>query len=436
MGKILRGKLVTISAILLCVLYLGYRVYDTKSDAALLREHTLEEAVPTVAVVSPKPGSPTETITLPGNVQAWFQAPIYAQVSGYVKMWYKDYGALVKKGDILAEINAPALDAQYQQAKADLASERAKYALADVTMKRWLALRKNHAVSEQSISVQVANAKAEAARVNAAEQNVRNFEALIRFKTIVAPYDGVVTQRNINVGDYVNKEGTISSPNAVSNLFTVADVSMLRLFVSVPESFGPFLQPGLTAEVTVPQLPNRHFTAKFLTVARGFDVSTRTAITVFTIDNDDRALWPGSYAKVVLTAPVDRQIHTIPSTALVFQEHGTQVAVVTKDDRVHLQPITVSKLFDNAVEVAEGISASDRVVNNPSAALLEGDKVRIVTPAPGYDLIDNQASLSKEAPPSKESSMPMEPPVPGPPPVSKEAPAPMEVPAPPEHRTK
>jgi RND family efflux transporter MFP subunit len=436
MGKILRGKLVTISAILLVVLYLGYRMYATKSDAALLREHTLEDAVPTVAIVYPKPTDPTETITLPGNVQAWFQAPIYAQVSGYVKMWYKDYGALVKKGDILAEINAPALDAQYQQAKADLASERAKYALADVTMKRWLALRKNHAVSEQSISVQVANAKAEAARVNAAEQNVRNFEALIRFKTIIAPYDGVVTQRNINVGDYVNKEGTISGLNAVSNLFTVADVSMLRLFVSVPESFGPFLQPGLTAEVTVPQLPNRHFTAKFLTVARGFDVSTRTAITVFTVDNEDRALWPGSYAKVQLTAPVDRQIHMIPSTALVFQEHGTQVAVVTKDDRVHLQSITVNKLLDNAVEVAEGISASDRVVNNPSAALLEGDKVRIVTPAPGYDLIDNQAPSSKEAPFSKESPVPMEPPASIGSPKSNEPPAPMQVPAPPEHRTK
>jgi len=396
MATILRGKLVTISAILLCVIYLGYRIYDSKSDAALLREHTLEESVPTVAVITPKPGAQTETITLPGNVQAWFQAPIYAQVSGYVKMWYKDYGALVKKGDVLAEINAPALDAQYEQAKADLQSERARYALADITAKRWVALRKNHAVSEQSISVQEANAKAELAKVRASEQNVRNFEALIRFKTIVAPYDGVVIDRNINVGDYVNKEGTISSPNAVSNLFTVADVTMLRLFVSVPETFGPFLRPGMTADVTVPQLPNRHFTAKFLTVARGFDVSTRTAITVFTIDNEDRALWPGSYAKVELTAPVDRQIHTIPSTALVFQEHGTQVAIVTKDDRIHLQPITVSKLFDNAVEVAEGISASDRIVNNPSAALLEGDKVRVVTPASGYDLVGTEAPTAKE----------------------------------------
>jgi RND family efflux transporter MFP subunit len=198
--------------------------------------------------------------------------------------------------------------------------------------------------------------------------------------------------RNINVGDYVNKEGTISNPGLISNLFTVADVSMLRLFVSVPESFGPFLQPGLTADVTVPQLPNRHFTGKFLTVARGFDVNTRTAVTVFTIDNEDRALWPGSYAQVTLTAPVDRQVHTLPSTALVFQEHGTQVAVVADDDRVHFKPITVGKLLDNIVEVAEGISTSDRIVNNPSAALLEGDQVRIVTPAPGYDLVGTESS--------------------------------------------
>jgi RND family efflux transporter MFP subunit len=252
--------------------------------------------------------------------------------------------------------------------------------------------------------VKVAEAKAEAAKVKAAEQNVRNFEALIRFKTIVAPYDGVVTVRNINVGDYVNKEGTISTPGSISNLFTVADVSMMRLFVSVPESFGPFLGPGLTADVTVPQLPDRHFTGKFLTVAKGFDVSTRTAVTVFTIDNEDRALWPGSYGKVVITAPVDRKVFRIPSTALVFQEHGTQVAVVTDDDRVHLQPINVSRLLDNAVEVSEGISPNDRVINNPSAALLEGDKVRIVTPAAGYDLLENGPPAQNEQPDPKKDS--------------------------------
>jgi RND family efflux transporter MFP subunit len=397
MRKILRGRLVVLSAILLCALYLSYRTYESRGDAALLREKTLEDAVPTVAVVLPKPVPATETITLPGNIVGWYEAPIYARVTGYVKMWYKDYGDHVKEGDILAEINTPDLDAEYRQAKADLDSERAKYKLAEVTAKRWTALRPNHAVSEQSITVQEQNLKAEAAKVKAAEQRVRNVEAFIGFKKIVAPFDGVVIQRNINVGDLVSKEGTLSTPNAKSNLFTVAVVEMLRLFVSVPETFGPFLQPGLTADVTVPQLAKRHFAAKFLTTARGFDVSTRTAVTVFTIDNEDRSLWPGSYAQVHLTAPVDRQAFMIPSTALVFQEHGTQVAMVTEDDRIHLQPITVSKLMDNAVEVAGGISSNDRVVNNPSAALLEGDKVRIVTPAHGYDLLTKESTDSKEA---------------------------------------
>jgi len=396
MMKTLSGRRVVFSVILLCVLYLGYRTHESRTDAALLREKTLERAIPTVAVVSPKPVPATETITLPGNIVGWYEAPIYARVTGYVKMWYKDYGGQVKKGNVLAEINAPDLDAQYAQARADLETERARYKLAEVTAKRWIALRPNHAVSEQSITVQEQNMRAQAAMVNAAEQKVKNIEAFIGFKTIVAPFDGVVTQRNINVGDLVSKEGNLSTPSAITNLFTVAVVDMLRLFVNVPASFGPFLQPGLTADVTVPQLPNRHFTGKFLTVARGFDVSTRTAVTVFTIDNQDRALWPGSYAQVHLTAPIDRQAFTIPSTALVFQEHGTQVAVVTEDDRVHLKTITVSKLMDNAVEVAEGISTSDRVVNNPSAALLEADKVRVVTPAAGYDLVNTESPESKE----------------------------------------
>ena len=414
------GRHIALSVMVLLAVYLGYRVYESRSDAASLREQTHEDAVPTVAVVSPKPVPPTETITLPGNIVGWYEAPIYARVTGYVKMWYKDYGALVQKGDILAEINAPDLDAEYNQAKADLESERARYKLAEVTAKRWVALRPNHAVSEQSITVQEQNLKVQAAVVRAAEQKVRNIEAFIRFKTIVAPFDGVVTQRNINVGDLVSKEGNLATPSAKTNLFTVADVHVMRLFVNVPAAFGPFLQPGLTAEVTVPQLPDRRFTAKFLTVAKGFDVSTRTAVTVFTIDNEDHALWPGSYAEVHLTAPVDRQAFTMPSTALVFQEHGTQAAVVTEDDRVHLQPITVSKLMDQIVEVSEGLAAGDRIINNPSAALLEGDQVRVVTPAPGYDLVNVESpqlrqQAQPEPPPKAE---PTTHPVSQPPPAS------------------
>ena len=243
--------------------------------------------------------------------------------------------------------------------------------------------------------------KKQAALVKAAEQKVKNIEAFIGFKKIVAPFDGVVIQRNINVGDLVSKEGNLSDPKGITNLYTVAVVDKLRLFVNVPSRFGPFLQPGLTADVTVPQLPDRHFTFNFLTIARGFDVGTRTATTVFTIDNEDRALWPGSYAQVHLTAPVDRQAFTMPSTALVFQEHNTQVAVVTDDDRVHFKRITVGKLMDQIIEVAEGLSANDRIINNPSNALLEGDKVRVVTPASGEDLLNTQESA---APPSESSA--------------------------------
>ena len=403
MDKILRGRLVVISAILLCVLYVGYRIYESKSDAAHLREKTLKGAVFPVAVTNAKPIAPTESITLPGNIAGWYEAPIYARVTGYVKMWYKRFGNQVRKGDILAEINAPDLDAEYAQAKAGLDTERARYKLAVVTAERWRALRPNHSVSEQSITVKEQELKAHAALLKEAEQKVSNIEAFITFKTIVAPFDGWVIQRNINVGDLVSKEGNLSTPTAKTNLYTVAVVDRLRLFVSVPESFGPFLQPGLTADITVPQLPDRHFTAEFLTVAGGFDVSTRTAVTVFTLDNKDRALWPGSYAQVHLTAPVDRKGFTIPSIALVFQEHGTQVAVVTEDNRVHFKPIIVSKILDATVEVTGGIDTTDRIVNNPSAALLEGDKVRIVTPAAGYDLVgkEESSSIDKEEPSSK-----------------------------------
>jgi RND family efflux transporter MFP subunit len=393
---------VVIAAIILCGLYLGYRVQESKSDAALLHNKTLEEAIPTVAIVSPKPLPRTETIVLPGNIVGWYEAPIYARVTGYVKLWRKDYGDTVRAGEVLAEISTPDLDAEYQQAHADLEAERVKYELAEVTADRWLAMRNNQAVSEQSITVQVQNKRAQAAVVKAAEQKVRNIEAFIKFKQIIAPFDGVVIQRNINVGDLVNKEGNLSTPNAKSNLFKVAVVDKLRLFVNVPEAFGPFLTPGLVADVTVPQLPHRHFNFKFLTVAKGFDIGTRTATTVFTIKNEDRALWPGSYAQVHLTAQVDRQSFTMLSTALVFQEHGAQVAVVTDDDTVHLKDIKIARLMDQIVEVAEGLSENDRIINNPSAALLEGNKVRIITPAAGYDLANvSEPILAPQSGPSR-----------------------------------
>jgi RND family efflux transporter MFP subunit len=378
---------IVISVILLCGLYLGYRMYPANSDASLLHDTTREEAIPTVAVVSPKPISATKAIVLHGSIVGWYEAPIYAQVTGYVGMWHKDYGDHVKTGDILAEITTPELDAEYRQAQADLESERAKYRLAEVKAKR---------------TVQEQNMNAQAAAVLAAEQKVKNIEALIGFKKIIAPFDGVVAQRNINVGDLVSKEGNPAIPNAKTNLFTVAVVDKLRLFVNVPEIFGPFLHSGLTADVTVPQLPHRHFNFKFLTVDRGFDVGTRTATTVFTIDNEDRALWPVSYGEVHLTTPVTGQAFIMPSTAVVFQEHGMQVAVVTDNNRIHMKTIKVSRRMDKVVVVEEGLSASDRIVNNPSVALLEGDQVRIVTRALGFDIVTGEIKSPEAATPDEQ----------------------------------
>lgn len=396
----LGGKAILILVACAGLAFLVYRFAANQQDAVALQKNTSEAAITPVAITHAKTSAPTDTITLPGNIVGWNEAPIYARVEGYVKAWYADFGHNVKKGQILAEITTPDLDAEYRQAVADMESERAKNELADLTAKRYLAMRENHALSEQAISVQLAEAQAQAAKLRAAEQKVKNIEAFIGFKQITAPFDGVVTQRNINVGDLVSKEGNLNTPNAKGNLFTVAVVDRLRLFVSVPEAFGAFLAPGLTADVTVPQLPHRHFTFKFLTVAKGFDVNTRTAVTVFTIDNKDRALWPGSYANVHLTAPVDRGVMTIPTSALVFQEHGTQVAIVGEDDRLHFKPITVDKIYDNYIEVTEGLSEADRIVNNPSAALLEGDKVRIVTAATGYDIVNPTAASPIEGSPT------------------------------------
>lgn len=391
--KNLSSKIILILAVIASLVVLFYRIYEGQHEAVALQKDAVESAITPVALTYAKQSEATDTITLPGTVEGWFEAPIYARVEGYVKAWYKDYGALVKKGDVLAELTTPDLDAEYQQALADLESERAKNALAQLTAQRYVAMREHQALSEQAISVQLAEAQAEAAKVSAAEQKVKNIAAFIGFKKITAPFDGVVTQRNINVGDLVSKDGSISTTNSKNNLFTVAVVDKLRLFVNVPSRFGPFLHPGLKADVTVPQIPNRHFNFEFLTVAKGFDVGTRTAVTVFTIDNKDRALWPGSYATVRLTAPVESGVTTIPTSALVFQEHGTQVAVVTEDNRVHFKPIEVTKILDNIIELTSGVSASDRIINNPSAALLEGDKVRIVTPAAGYDISDSQPKL-------------------------------------------
>ncbi|GBQ63970.1 multidrug efflux pump acriflavin resistance protein AcrB/AcrD/AcrF [Ameyamaea chiangmaiensis NBRC 103196] len=385
MASLSRNTALTVG-VCACAVLIGYQVVTRVHAVGQLRAETTANAIPDVAVIQAKPAPNVVSLTLPGNLDAWYQAPIYPQASGYVKMWYKDYGADVHAGDVLAEINAPGLDAQYAQAKADLAATVAKYNLAVISADRWRAMSKSQAVSGQSVSVAEANEKASRAAMEAAQHNVDRFDALERFKTIVAPFDGVVTSRNINVGDYVSSgAGEHGSNGDASQLFTVSDMHKMRLFVSVPETFSYILKPGMTAEVSVPQFPGRTFKADFLTIAKGYDPNTRTAVTEFTIDNDKHELWPGTFGSVTMTAPALAGVFEIPTAALVFQEKGMQVGVVDANNIVHYRNIDIGRMADTQTDVLSGISASDRIINNPPADLLEGQKVHVVVPVKGYD---------------------------------------------------
>ncbi|MXV45260.1 efflux RND transporter periplasmic adaptor subunit [Saccharibacter sp. 17.LH.SD] len=372
-----------------CVLglYVGSIVVGKIHHASTLSALAEESSVPDVSVITPHRAKSKVELTLPGTIDAWYQAPIYPQVSGYVKMWYKDYGAIVHQGDVLAEINAPALDAQYAQAKADLSAQMAKYNLTVVTANRWRAMGRSQSVSGQSVSVAVADEQAAQARMQAAQRNVDHFAALEKFKQIIAPFDGVVTSRSINVGDYVNDGGgEKSATGGASELFTVADTHRLRLFVSIPEVFSYILQDGLEAQVSVPQYAGQNFTAKYLTTSRGYDPNTRTAVAEFTMDNDDQRLWPGTFASVALKAhnTSEHQLE-VPTGTLVFQEKGMQVAVVDDHDHVHFKNVQIGRMADSSTEIEDGISINDRIINNPPSDLLENDPVHVVKPARGYN---------------------------------------------------
>ncbi|GBQ53516.1 efflux RND transporter periplasmic adaptor subunit (plasmid) [Komagataeibacter sucrofermentans] len=378
-------KMLMLAGATILVGWCGYLLVGRIHHATALRRDAAAATIPDVMVISPHREARHVSLDLPGTVEAWYQAPIYPQASGYVHMWYKDYGARVAAGDVLAEINTPGLDAQFAQAQADLQSSQAKYDLAVVTAQRWRLMGKSQAVSGQSVSVQDANEKSASADLEAARHNLDRYAALERFKVIVAPFDGVVTERDINVGDYVHEGGgNLNATGAASELFSVADTHQMRLFVSIPENMSYILQPGLHASVRVPQFPDRTFEAKFLTVSGGYDPDTRTSVSEFVIDNSDHALWPGTFAAVTLSAPEQVAHQTIPTGALVFQEHGMQVAVVDGQGHAHFHDITVGRMGDGATQVLSGINPDDRIIDNPPADLLEGERVHVVQPATGY----------------------------------------------------
>ncbi|MCX4160256.1 MULTISPECIES: efflux RND transporter periplasmic adaptor subunit [Paraburkholderia] len=362
-------------------------IVQRHANVVELQDVANESSVPPVQVILPMPGPPTRSMTLPGNIQAWYSAPIYAQVSGYVKKWYKDYGAQVKAGELLASIDAPTVDEQYEGAQADLDVARTNYNLADVTAKRWTALEGTQAVSQQEVDVQVANAAAQKAKVRAAQHQVARFKVLEGFKDIVAPFDGIVTSRNTDEGNYVNAAGgDVGARGAADELFSVSDIHEMRVFVSVPQDYSQILKPGLTAALSLPQYPGRTFQATFDTTANAFNPQTRTVVTELLVPNPDHLIWPGTYADVHFVIPSDPHILIVPEQALLFRAEGMQVALVGADGKVHLQNVKLGLNLGQTVQVISGLKPTDRLIVNPSAGILEGEKVRVVPGTPGVAL--------------------------------------------------
>lgn len=355
-------------------------------DHVRLKRVARSEDVFPVHVLHPKKSDSLESIQLPGNIMAWNQSYIYSRVDGYVEYWLTDYGATVEKGQLMAKLWTPQLNAEYGQAKAEMKAVEAIYALADLTAKRYEAMSASKAVAIQAISVKQAMLKMEKAKYDAANYRVKTLGARLNFKYIVAPFSGRVISRNINVGDYVNKQGSVTEQNEhAKHMFIVADLQKMRLFVSVPERFGRFLNPTLQADVVFPQYPNRHYKAQFLTSANAFDPETRTVVTEFVLDNEDGSIWPGSYATVTIAAETKGNLLSIPTTAMIFDAHGTRVATVGQDNKVHFKTIKVDQLKSKSVDVIEGLLATDRVINTPNLGMLEGSKVKVLaTVADGY----------------------------------------------------
>jgi RND family efflux transporter MFP subunit len=348
---------------------------------------TNEQAVPIVATIAPKQGVKGQQISLPGDIEAWYEAPIYARVNGYLKAWYFDFGAHVTKGQLLAEIDAPDLDAQLDAAKAKLASAEAQVNVraaernfAETTYARWRDSPKG-VVSEQETEAKKAESgsadaryKASQAEANVTQSQVDQLTALEAFKRIIAPFDGIVTQRNTDVGALINSgSGTGNGPQ----LFRVADVHEMRVFVQVPQEMSANLRAGLTADMTLPQYPDKTFKATVSTTSEAIAKSSRTLLVELHAANTDNLLQPGTFAQVSFNLPDSPGTLRIPTSALIFREDGAQLAILLPGDKVEMRSVTLGRNLGTEFEVVKGLAVNETVINSPPDSLSQGEVVKV-----------------------------------------------------------
>ena len=340
---------------------------------ATVRAETMEMAVPSVAVVHPQRSAPAQTIVLPANVQPFTSAPIYARTNGYLKRWYVDIGAHVKKGQLLAEIETPEVDQQLRQARADLATAEANLNLSQTTATRYQDLLKTDSVSKQETDNTVGALAANKAIVQSNVANVKRLEELQSFQKIYAPFDGVITARNTDIGALIDS-GSSGGPR--TELFHIAQPEKLRVYVNVPQAYSQAAKPGLTADLTLAEFPGRRFQGKLVRTADAIDVTSRTLLVEIDVNNPTGKLLSGAYAEVHLNLPADDPTYVLPVNTLLFRSEGLQVGAV-KDGKVTLVPVTLGRDFGNEVEVVAGLNGDEAVVVNPPDSLVSGQTVRI-----------------------------------------------------------
>ncbi|MEI9929535.1 MAG: efflux RND transporter periplasmic adaptor subunit [Rhizomicrobium sp.] len=335
-------------------------------------EWTDANALPAVSVITLNANKNAGNLTLPGNVQAFNSAPIYARVSGYLKKWYVDIGTKVKAGQLLAEIDVPDQDQQLAQAKADLGTAVANQKLSAQTAVRWNALAKENAAAQQDVDEKNADLAAKTAATASAKANVDRLLDLTRFKSITAPFGGVVTSRSVDVGALV----TVGTPGTAP-LFTVADTSRVRIYVNVPQNYSAQVTLGMKATFTVPEYPGQTFTATLAATAQSVDATTGTVLIQLQADNADNRLNAGDYAQVQFNLPAAVNEIRLPASALIFNDNGTAVALVSKDNHVVVKPVTILRDYGTSIEISGTVTRSDRVIDNPPDSLKQGDAVRV-----------------------------------------------------------
>jgi RND family efflux transporter MFP subunit len=382
-------RLVGLCALVMAIAVVAFGIVERRQNEVTVAQWTEAQAIPEVAVLTPMSSPAVAPLVLPGNIQAWYEAPMYARVSGYLKIWYFDYGAHVKKGDVLAEIDTPDLDAQLATAQAKLNSalavvnvRKTELQFAESTYNRWRE-SPTGVVSEQETESKQADYGSAMARLNAANAEVAEdqgevdrLNALEGFKKIIAPFGGVVTARETDIGALINAgSGTSNEPE----LFRMADVSKMRIFVQVPQQQSAGIAPGQEAEVHLPQYPGRTFEATVATTSDAINMEARTLLVELHVDNPDGLLQPGAYAQVVFRLPSNPDVLRVPTSALVFRKQGLQVATLGPGDKIELKSVTLGRNLGTDVEVVSGLSASDRVVDSPPDSLASGDLVHVAS---------------------------------------------------------